>query len=27
VIDVPKLKPVKSIKVGRFPWGVRIKPG
>ena len=26
VIDVDKLTPVKSIKVGRYPWGVAIKP-
>ena len=26
VIDVKGLKPVKSIKVGRYPWGVAIRP-
>ena len=26
VIDVDKLKPVKTIKVGRFPWGAAFKP-
>jgi PQQ-dependent catabolism-associated beta-propeller protein len=26
VIDVARLKPIKSIKVGRFPWGVAIRP-
>ena len=26
VIDVPTLKAIKSIKVGRYPWGVAIKP-
>lgn len=26
VIDVAKLAPIKSIKVGRYPWGVAIRP-
>ncbi|WP_067864610.1 YVTN family beta-propeller repeat protein [Neptuniibacter marinus] len=26
VIDVSKMKAIKSIKVGRYPWGVAIKP-
>lgn len=26
VIDVAKLAPIKSIKVGRYPWGVAISP-
>ena len=26
VIDVDELKAIKSIKVGRFPWGVAIRP-
>ncbi|WP_415894288.1 YVTN family beta-propeller repeat protein [Neptuniibacter sp. PT8_73] len=26
VIDVSKMKAVKSIKVGRYPWGVKVKP-
>ncbi|MYM64868.1 hypothetical protein GSF27_15920, partial [Pseudomaricurvus sp. HS19] len=26
VVDVKKLQVVKSIKVGRYPWGVAIKP-
>jgi YVTN family beta-propeller protein len=26
VIDVDRLEPIKSIKVGRYPWGVVIKP-
>jgi len=26
VIDVDSLKPIKSIKVGRYPWGVAIRP-
>ena len=26
VIDVARMKVLKSIKVGRYPWGVRIKP-
>ena len=26
VIDVASLTPVKSIKVGRYPWGVAVKP-
>ena len=26
VIDVAEMKPIKTIKVGRFPWGVAIKP-
>jgi hypothetical protein len=24
--EVPTLKAIKSIKVGRYPWGVAIKP-
>lgn len=26
VIDVDKLKVIKSIKVGRYPWGIAVKP-
>ncbi|WP_370462621.1 hypothetical protein [Pseudomaricurvus sp. HS19] len=26
MVDVKKLQVVKSIKVGRYPWGVAIKP-
>ncbi|WP_286238449.1 YVTN family beta-propeller repeat protein [Neptuniibacter halophilus] len=26
VIDISKMKAVKSIKVGRYPWGVRVTP-
>ncbi len=26
VIDVAKLKVIKSIKVGRYPWGVVVAP-
>jgi len=26
VIDLDKLRVIKSIKVGRFPWGVAVKP-
>ena len=26
VIDVATLKPIKSIKVGRFPWGAAYRP-
>ena len=26
VIDVASLEPVKSIKVGRFPWGAAMRP-
>ncbi|MEE1563077.1 MAG: hypothetical protein V1253_07725, partial [Alphaproteobacteria bacterium] len=26
VINVEKLKAIKSIKVGRFPWGIVIQP-
>lgn len=26
VIDVEKLKPIKTIKVGRYPWGVAVAP-
>ena len=26
VIDVPSLKVIKSIPVGRYPWGVAIQP-
>jgi PQQ-dependent catabolism-associated beta-propeller protein len=26
VIDVSKMKAIKSIKVGRYPWGVIVKP-
>ncbi|MGI9450763.1 MAG: hypothetical protein ACR2QH_09035, partial [Geminicoccaceae bacterium] len=26
VIDVAELKVIKSIPVGRFPWGVAVKP-
>lgn len=26
VIDVDKLKPIKTIKVGRYPWGVAVAP-
>ncbi|WP_067986365.1 YVTN family beta-propeller repeat protein [Neptuniibacter pectenicola] len=26
VIDVNKMKPIKTIKVGRYPWGVVVKP-
>jgi PQQ-dependent catabolism-associated beta-propeller protein len=26
VIDVDRLKPIKTIKVGRYPWGVAIAP-
>jgi YVTN family beta-propeller protein len=26
VIDVDKLKVTKSIKVGRYPWGLAVKP-
>ena len=25
IIDIEKMKTIKSIKVGRFPWGVVIK--
>ena len=26
VIDVAKLRATRSIKVGRFPWGVAVRP-
>jgi YVTN family beta-propeller protein len=26
VIDVRTLKPLKSIKVGRYPWGAAVRP-
>ena len=26
VIDVEQMKPIKSIKVGRFPWGAAYRP-
>jgi YVTN family beta-propeller protein len=26
VVDVDKLRVVKSIKVGRYPWGVAVAP-
>ena len=26
VIDVAALKPIKSIKVGRYPWGLAVRP-
>ncbi len=26
VIDVEKLKPIKTIKVGRYPWGIAVAP-
>jgi len=26
VVDVESLKPIKSIKVGRFPWGAVVLP-
>ncbi len=26
VIDVKSLKPIKSIKVGRYPWGAAMRP-
>jgi len=26
VIDVPSLKAIKTVKVGRFPWGAAIRP-
>jgi YVTN family beta-propeller protein len=26
VIDVPRLKVKNTIKVGRYPWGIAIKP-
>ena len=26
VIDVDRLKVTKSIKVGRYPWGIAVKP-
>lgn len=27
VIDVDKMQPIKTIKVGRFPWGAAFRPG
>ena len=26
VIDVARLEPIKSVRVGRYPWGVVVKP-
>jgi YVTN family beta-propeller protein len=26
VVDVATLKPLKSVPVGRLPWGVAVKP-
>jgi YVTN family beta-propeller protein len=26
VVDVPSLEAIKSIKVGRYPWGVAVLP-
>jgi YVTN family beta-propeller protein len=26
VIDLAELKAIKSIKVGRYPWGIAIRP-
>ncbi len=26
IIDVPALKAIKTVKVGRFPWGAAIRP-